>query len=71
MSDRERYVAVDLEVLAAIKQLDWLQRVDWHTLPTLRLILRVIRVEPATGNILIGAQVVRELEPPERGFGSI
>jgi hypothetical protein len=72
MSDQERYVAVDLEVLAAIKELDWLQRIDWRTLPTLRLVLRVVRIEPTTGNILIGAQVVRDLEvEPERGLGSI
>jgi hypothetical protein len=62
MSESERYVAVDLEVLAAIKELAWLQRIDWRTLPTLRLVLRVVRIEPSTGNILIGASVVRDLE---------
>jgi hypothetical protein len=72
MSEPERYVAVDLAVLAAIKELAWLQQVNWQLLPALRLVLRVVRVEPATGNILIGASVVHDLEEgPERGFGSI
>jgi hypothetical protein len=70
----ERYLAIDLAVFAAIKELDWLRRVDWQLLPAMRLILRVVHVEPATGNLLIGAQVVRDLDedkPPERGLGSI
>jgi hypothetical protein len=67
----ERYLAVDLAVLAAIKELAWLQQVNWHTLPSLRLVLRVVHVEPSTGSVVFGARVVRDLEEPERGFGTI
>jgi hypothetical protein len=37
------------------------------------VILRVVRIEPATGNLLIGAQLVRGLEPPDDSghFGTI
>lgn len=69
----ERYLAIDLDVLAAVKELAWLKQIDPHTLRQLRVILRVVRVEPATGNVIIGAQLVRDLEPPDDGehFGTI
>ena len=65
MTESERYLAVDLDVLAAVRELAWLRQIDPHTLSQLRVILRVLKVEPATGNVIIGAQLVRDLEPPE------
>jgi hypothetical protein len=68
----ERYVAVDLAVLAAIKELDWIHRVDWQLLPAISLILRVVRVDRTSNTLVVGVRLTRSLdEPKERGFGSI
>lgn len=63
----ERYIAVDLDVLRAVKELAWLKQIDPHTLSQLRVILRIVRIEPASGSVIIGAQLVRDLDPPDDG----
>jgi hypothetical protein len=68
---QERYLAVDLEVLSAVRELAWIKQIDPHVLRQLRVILRVVHIEPATGNVIIGAQLVRDLEPPGEHFGTI
>jgi hypothetical protein len=58
----ERYVIVDLRVLEAIKELAWVQQVDWKLLPTIRLVLRVARIDPVTDNLVIGVKLARDLD---------
>ena len=65
------YIVVDPLVLETIKELAWLAHVDRHTLPTVRLLLRVVRID-ADGNLAVSMTVIRELPPDEpRGLGSI
>jgi hypothetical protein len=61
----EHYVVVDLRVLEAIKELDWIQRVDWKLLPAIRLVLRVARIDPVTGNLVIAVSATRDLGDPQ------
>ena len=70
----ERYVVVDLGVLEAIRELANIQQFAWRALPGIRLTLRVARIDPVSGNLVIGVRVARDLTPPEQpehGFGSI
>jgi hypothetical protein len=66
------YIVVDPLVLETIKELAWLAQVDRHTLPTVRLLLRVVQVDDE-GRLGVRFSVIRDLhdDPPERGFGSI
>jgi hypothetical protein len=61
----EHYVVVDLHVLEAIKELDWIQRVDWKLIPAIRLVLRVARIDPVTGNLVIAVKLTRDLDDPQ------
>jgi hypothetical protein len=65
----EGYVIVDLRVLQAIRDLDWIERVDWRFVPSIRLTLRVARVDPVSGTLVIAAKLARDLheQPPEPG----
>jgi hypothetical protein len=72
-SAEERYVVVDLAVLEAIRQLSrelsWPGRVDKLSFPTVELLLRVVRIDPVTNNLVIGVKVARDLHegpPPEQ-----
>jgi hypothetical protein len=71
----ERYVVVDLAVLEAVRELDWVQRVDWHLLPALRATLRVVHLDPVTNRLVIAVKVARDLEEPpsddDKHLGSI
>jgi hypothetical protein len=62
MAEPERYVTVDLAVLEAIRELAWIQQVDWKIIPAIRLVLRVARIDPVTGNLVIAVTVTRDLE---------
>jgi hypothetical protein len=54
------YIVVDPLVLETIKELAWLAQVDRHTLPTVRLLLRVVRIDE-DGNLGIAMTVIRDL----------
>jgi hypothetical protein len=62
----ERYVTVDLAVLEAIKELAWLQQVNWTALPAIRLVLRIARIDPVTGNLVIAVTAARDLDDPDQ-----
>jgi hypothetical protein len=63
------YVVVDLAVLQALRELAWVTDYDRHTLGAIRLVLRVARIDPITGRLVIAVSVARDLDtdPPERG----
>jgi hypothetical protein len=58
--DPSGYITVDPRVLAAIREL-----LDGRMQPVLRLVLTVVRVDPTSGNVVVNAQLVRDLD--ERG----
>jgi hypothetical protein len=58
----ERYVIVDLRVLEAIKELAWIEQINWKLLPAIRLVLRVARIDPVTGNLVIAVKATRDLD---------
>jgi hypothetical protein len=64
MAEESGYIAVDLQVLAAIRELFWVDLVSKEMQPVLRLVLQVVRVDQASGNVIINAQLVRDLDPP-------
>ena len=65
------YIVVDPLVLETIKELAWLAQVDRQTLPTVRLLLRVVRIDEH-GGLGVSMTVIRELPDDEpRGLGSI
>jgi hypothetical protein len=68
-SPEGEYIVVDPLVLETIKELAWLAKIDRHALPTVRLLLRVVRID-ADGNLAVAMSVIRDL-PDERGLGSI
>jgi hypothetical protein len=57
----ERYLSVDPIVLEAIRELDWLHRVDPRNLPTVRLLLRVARLDEISGHLVLGLRFIHEL----------
>ena len=61
MDDEERYVTVDLSVLAAIREVAATRPVDR---PAIRLVLPVARIDPVTNNLVIGVRVARDLGDP-------
>jgi hypothetical protein len=67
MAEDQGYIVVDPRVLAAVRELLWVDLVDKHLQPVLRLVLQVVRVDPTSGNVVINAKLVRDLEePPDR-----
>jgi hypothetical protein len=63
----EHYVAVPLAVLDCLKAL-WLEdETDRISLGTVRLLLRSVRLDNISGNLVLGVRVVRSLddEPPD------
>jgi hypothetical protein len=58
----DRYIVVDLKVLQAIKELAWIQQLDWKMLPAIRLILRVASIDPITGRLVIAVKATRDLD---------
>jgi hypothetical protein len=58
----EGYVIVDLRILQAIRDLDWIQRVDWRVVPSIRLTLSVARVDAVSGTLVIAARLTRDLD---------
>jgi hypothetical protein len=50
------YIVVDPLVLETIKELARLAHVDRHTLPTVRLLLQVVRID-ADGNLAVAMTV--------------
>jgi hypothetical protein len=66
----ERYLVVDPLVLETIKELAWLAQIDRHTLPTVRLLLRVVRIDE-DGNLVVAMTVIRDVDDEPRGLGSI
>jgi hypothetical protein len=67
----ESYIAVDVAILEALRELIWTADYDRHTLPTLRAVLRVAAIDPH-GRVVIGVRMVRDLDqdpaepPPEQ-----
>lgn len=57
----EHYVAISPILLKLIRETAWIHQLDPHVLPTVRLLLRVARVDPVTGNLVIGVKFLREL----------
>jgi hypothetical protein len=62
MAEDQGYIVVDPRVLAAVRELLWVDLVDKHLQPVLRLVLQVVRVDPTSGNLVINAQLVRGLD---------
>lgn len=72
---QEHYVAVPLAVLDCLKAL-WLEdETDRLSLGTVKLLLRSVRLDNISGNLVLGVRVVRSLDdpPPDdgRGLGTI
>jgi hypothetical protein len=65
-AEPESYVAIDPAILQAIKELAGTADRDRHVMPTIRAVLRVARIDPVTGNVVIGIRLTRDLnQPPE------
>jgi hypothetical protein len=60
----EHYIALDPIVLEAIRELSWLSQIDRRNLPTIRLVLRVVRIDEVGGDLVLGLRFVRDLDPP-------
>lgn len=71
LPEQERYIVIDPVILEAIRELSWISDFDRHTLEGIRLVLRVARIDPTSGNLVISAQFVRALpdDSPEQRFG--
>jgi hypothetical protein len=65
----ERYVTVDLAVLAAIKALAGLREHNPTALHAVRIVLRIARVDEVSGRLVLGLRLVRDLEPPDDDSG--
>jgi hypothetical protein len=70
MTEPERYLAVDMMIIEAIRKL-WLEDVDQLKVPTVMLLLRVVRIDEISGQLVLGIRMTRDLDPPEKGIGSI
>jgi hypothetical protein len=74
-TQREHYVAVPVEVLECLKAL-WLEdESDRISLGTVRLLLRSVRYDTISGQLVIGVRMTRDLDddPPDDSghFGTI
>jgi hypothetical protein len=69
----ERYISIDPVILQAIREFAWVTDYDRHTLPAVRLLMRVARIDPVTDNLVIGVRLVRDLNEggQEHGLDSI
>jgi hypothetical protein len=69
----EHYIAVPLAVLDCLKAL-WLEdETDRLSLGTVKLLLRSVRLDQISGQLVLGVRMVRDLDDaqPERGFGTV
>jgi hypothetical protein len=67
----ERYVIVDLAILEALRAL-WDE--SGHprlSRSTVKLLLQLVRLDKASGTLVLGLRFVHDLEVEEKGFGSI
>jgi hypothetical protein len=77
MEQHEAYVAIDADILRIVREL-LAEELAPAAVPTVRisagtlqLLLRLARIDHVDGRIVVGARLVRNLDPAERGFGSI
>jgi hypothetical protein len=71
--DNSGYIVVDPQVLAALRELLALDLVGKHYQPIMRLVLQVVRIDPTSGNLVINATLVRDVEadPPDNHLGTV